>query len=62
VDAAAGVVGSSCSAAGGQQFYVTAIDQLTMADFIENGQYDKHIRRMRLSYRRRRHALAPITR
>jgi GntR family transcriptional regulator/MocR family aminotransferase len=45
------------TAAGGQQFYVNAIDQLTMADFIENGQYDKHIRRMRTSYRRRRDAL-----
>jgi GntR family transcriptional regulator / MocR family aminotransferase len=41
-------------AAGGQQFYVNAIDQLTMADFISTGQYDKHIRRMRNSYRRRR--------
>jgi GntR family transcriptional regulator/MocR family aminotransferase len=44
-------------AAGGQQFYVNAIDQLTMADFITSGQYDKHIRRMRNSYRRRRDAL-----
>ena len=44
-------------AAGGQQFYVNAIDQLTMADFISTGQYDKHIRRMRNSYRRRREAL-----
>ena len=46
------------AAAGGQQFYVNAIDQLTMADFVESGQYDKHIRRMRNSYRRRRDALA----
>lgn len=46
------------AAAGGQQFYVNAIDQLTMADFIESGQYDKHIRRMRNSYRHRRDALA----
>ena len=46
------------AAAGGQQFYVNAIEQLTMADFIESGQYDKHIRRMRNSYRRRRDALA----
>jgi GntR family transcriptional regulator/MocR family aminotransferase len=45
------------AAAGGQQFYVNAIDQLTMADFIANGQYDKHIRRMRISYRHRRDAL-----
>jgi GntR family transcriptional regulator/MocR family aminotransferase len=45
------------AAAGGQQFYVNAIDQLTMADFITSGQYDKHIRRMRNSYRRRRDTL-----
>ncbi|WP_309226545.1 MULTISPECIES: PLP-dependent aminotransferase family protein [unclassified Mycolicibacterium] len=45
------------AAAGGQQFYVNAIDQLTMADFIESGHYDKHIRRMRNSYRHRRDAL-----
>jgi GntR family transcriptional regulator/MocR family aminotransferase len=45
------------AAAGGQQFYVNAIDQLTMADFIDAGQYDKHIRRMRIAYRRRRDEL-----
>jgi GntR family transcriptional regulator/MocR family aminotransferase len=45
------------TAIGGQQFYVSAIDQLTMADFIVCGQYDKHIRRMRNSYRRRRDTL-----
>lgn len=41
------------AAAGGQQFYVNGIGQLTMADFIAAGQYDKHVRRMRISYRRR---------
>jgi GntR family transcriptional regulator / MocR family aminotransferase len=45
------------SAAGGQQFYVNGIDQLTMADFLTRGQYDRHIRRMRLRYRRRRDVL-----
>ena len=44
-------------AAGGQQFYVDAVAQLTMADFISTGSYDKHIRRMRMRYRRRRDAL-----
>ncbi len=52
------------AAAGGQQFYVNVIAQLTMADFIARGSYDKHIRRMRLSYRHRRdrlvEALAPF--
>ena len=44
-------------AAGGQQFYVDAVTQLTMADFIGTGSYDKHIRRMRMRYRRRRDTL-----
>jgi GntR family transcriptional regulator/MocR family aminotransferase len=44
-------------AMGGQQFYVNGIAQLTMADFIANGSYDKHIRRMRQIYRRRRDRL-----
>jgi GntR family transcriptional regulator / MocR family aminotransferase len=44
-------------AAGGAQFYVDSINQLTMADFIASGQYDRHIRRMRARYRRRRDAL-----
>jgi GntR family transcriptional regulator/MocR family aminotransferase len=45
------------AAAGGAQFYVDTINQLTMADFIIRGQYDRHIRRMRARYRRRRDAL-----
>ena len=44
-------------AAGGQQFYVDALTQLTMADFISRGSYDKHIRRMRMRYRKRRDTL-----
>ncbi len=44
-------------AAGGQQFYVDAVTQLTMADFVSTGNYDKHIRRMRMRYRKRRDAL-----
>jgi GntR family transcriptional regulator/MocR family aminotransferase len=46
------------AAAGGQQWYVDGIAQLTMADFIRSGNYDKHIRRARASYRRRRDTLA----
>ncbi|MEV0945222.1 PLP-dependent aminotransferase family protein [Rhodococcus sp. NPDC049939] len=37
--------------------WVSATDQLTLADFIESGAFDRHIRRMRTSYRRRRDAL-----
>jgi GntR family transcriptional regulator/MocR family aminotransferase len=44
-------------AAGGEQFYVDAINQLTMAEFITSGQYDRHIRKMRTRYRRRRDVL-----
>jgi GntR family transcriptional regulator/MocR family aminotransferase len=44
-------------AAGGMQYYVDAVTQLTMADFIRAGSYDKHIRRMRMRYRRRRDTL-----
>ena len=49
-------------AAGWDQFYVNAIDQLTMADFITSGRYDRHIRRMRLRYRRRRDRLVEALR
>ncbi|MBB2770346.1 MULTISPECIES: PLP-dependent aminotransferase family protein [Mycolicibacterium] len=52
------------AAAGGTQFFVDALAQLTMADFITAGHYDRHIRRMRMRYRRRRDrlvdALAPF--
>ena len=41
-------------AEGRSQFYVDGITALTMAEFITSGGYDKHIRRMRLRYRRRR--------
>lgn len=44
-------------AAGGQQFSVDVINQLTLADFMARGYYDRHIRRMRGRYRRRRDAL-----
>lgn len=44
--------------AGGQQWMVNAVTQLTMADFIRSANYDKHIRRMRARYRRRRDILA----
>ncbi len=48
---------SVLAAAGGGQFYVDAVSQVTMADFIVSGQYDRHIRKMRGRYRRRRDAL-----
>jgi len=35
----------------------SALDQLTLAEFITAGEYDRHIRRARLAYRRRRDRL-----
>jgi GntR family transcriptional regulator/MocR family aminotransferase len=35
----------------------SAIDQLTLAALIESGGYDRHVRRMRIAYRRRRDRL-----
>jgi GntR family transcriptional regulator/MocR family aminotransferase len=52
------LVGPVIDAAGGEQFYVDVINQLTMAEFISGGQYDRHIRKMRARYRRRRDELA----
>jgi GntR family transcriptional regulator/MocR family aminotransferase len=53
----ADLVDDVIGAMGGQQWYVDGIAQLTMADFISSGAYDKHIRRMRNTYRRRRDTL-----
>lgn len=38
----------------------SAIDQLTLAELIATGGYDRHVRRMRIAYRRRRDALVSI--
>lgn len=37
--------------------WVSATEQLTLADFINSGRFDAHIRKMRTSYRRRRDQL-----
>ncbi|MEV6587788.1 PLP-dependent aminotransferase family protein [Streptomyces acidicola] len=39
-----------------------ALDQLTLAEFITSGAYDRHVRSVRLSYRRRRDALVDALR
>ncbi len=36
---------------------VPALDQLALADLLARGEYDRHVRRMRLAYRARRHEL-----
>jgi GntR family transcriptional regulator/MocR family aminotransferase len=35
----------------------SALEQLTLAEFIASGVYDRHVRSMRLPYRRRRDQL-----
>ena len=44
-------------AAKGQVDWSSALDQLTLAEFIASGAYDRHVRSMRLRYRRRRDQL-----
>jgi len=40
--------------------YTGIFEQLTLAEFIDSGQYDRHIRRSRLRYRRRRDRLTEV--
>ncbi len=42
---------------GGTDWSCSALNQLTLAEFITSGAYDRHIRATRLRYRRRRDAL-----
>jgi GntR family transcriptional regulator/MocR family aminotransferase len=37
--------------------HTPVLDQLTLAEFLSSGRYDRHVRRCRLSYRRRRDGL-----
>jgi GntR family transcriptional regulator/MocR family aminotransferase len=45
------------AAKGEREAWASVLDQLTLAEFISSGQYDRHIRRMRQRYRRRRDQL-----
>jgi len=45
------------AAKGERELSSSALDQLTLADFIDSGSYDRHLRRMRQVYRRRRDRL-----
>ncbi|MFF7348136.1 PLP-dependent aminotransferase family protein [Streptomyces antimycoticus] len=45
------------AAKGEREGWTGVVDQLTLADFIESGGYDGHVRRMRQRYRRRRDQL-----
>ncbi len=46
-----------CAAAKGRVDSCGVLDQLTLAEFITSGAYDRHVRSARLLYRRRRDAL-----
>lgn len=45
------------AAKGPRELWTGSLEQLTLADFIGCGAYDRHLRRMRLNYRRRRDQL-----
>ncbi|GGY75273.1 PLP-dependent aminotransferase family protein [Streptomyces nitrosporeus] len=51
------LVGEVCAEKGGAEWMSAAPDQLTLAEFIASGAYDRHVRAMRLRYRRRRDEL-----
>ncbi|MET7787123.1 MocR-like pyridoxine biosynthesis transcription factor PdxR [Streptomyces sp. 900116325] len=51
------LVGAVLAAKGEREGWASVLDQLALADFIESGHYDRHIRRMRQRYRHRRDQL-----
>ncbi|MFF9568120.1 PLP-dependent aminotransferase family protein [Streptomyces sp. NPDC014685] len=51
------LVGEVSEAKGVSDWSSSALDQLTLAEFIASGAYDRHVRSMRLRYRRRRDQL-----
>ncbi|HWU09556.1 MAG TPA: PLP-dependent aminotransferase family protein [Streptomyces sp.] len=51
------LVGEVCDAKGGPEWMNGSLDQLTLAEFMASGAYDRHVRAMRLRYRRRRDQL-----
>ncbi|WP_432195224.1 PLP-dependent aminotransferase family protein [Streptomyces sp. bgisy027] len=50
-------VGDVLAAKGEREAWVSVLDQLSLADFIASGAYDRHVRRMRQRYRSRRDRL-----
>ena len=51
------LVGPVVAAKGEREAWASVPDQLTLAEFVASGQYDRHVRRMRQRYRRRRDQL-----
>ncbi|WP_405874007.1 PLP-dependent aminotransferase family protein [Streptomyces sp. NBC_00005] len=50
-------VGGVLAAKGEREAWASVLDQLSLADFIVSGSYDRHVRRMRQRYRSRRDRL-----
>ncbi|MEU3825409.1 PLP-dependent aminotransferase family protein [Streptomyces sp. NPDC029080] len=50
-------VGPVLAAKGEREAWASVLDQLALADFVTCGAYDRHVRRMRQQYRRRRDRL-----
>ena len=50
-------VGPVLAAKGEREAWASVLDQLALADFVVSGAYDRHVRRMRQHYRRRRDRL-----
>ncbi|MEU2225707.1 PLP-dependent aminotransferase family protein [Streptomyces sp. NPDC018347] len=50
-------VGPVLAAKGAREGWASVLDQLALADFMACGSYDRHVRRMRQTYRRRRDRL-----
>ncbi|MDQ0794434.1 PLP-dependent aminotransferase family protein [Streptomyces sp. B1I3] len=51
------LVGEVCEAKGASDWMSGTLDQLTLAEFMRSGAYDRHVRSVRLRYRRRRDQL-----
>jgi GntR family transcriptional regulator/MocR family aminotransferase len=51
------LVGPVVAAKGQVEWQASVLDQLTLAELIDSGAYDRHLRDMRLRYRRRRDQL-----
>ncbi|MGW0363185.1 MocR-like pyridoxine biosynthesis transcription factor PdxR [Streptomyces sp. NPDC002990] len=54
------LIGPVLEAKGLRESWASALDQLALADFIECGAYDRHVRRMRRRYRDRRDQLVSV--
>ncbi|GHI08524.1 GntR family transcriptional regulator [Streptomyces cellostaticus] len=53
-------VGPVLAAKGEREGWASVLDQLALADFVVSGSYDRHVRRMRQHYRRRRDRLVAV--